>query len=212
MHTEAIITSLVFDHALRIRIKAETSHQPKIASLEEPASTAHDHHSKPTHTDAGSAEEEDAETVHSRTTTAVSTATAATSSTAVAPDESQAKATDATKAKGEVKEHPEENNRNNLIGKVNNLVTSDLDNITNGRDFLFFSKHSSNDMLLCILIFCTVFNVPVNITFGMIFLYVVLGWRYTFHAILPRGADIDFPLALLLVWRSWWPSCRFPRR
>ncbi len=30
--------------------------------------------------------------------------------------------------------------KDNFIGRINNLITSDLDNIVNGRDFLFLSQ------------------------------------------------------------------------
>lgn len=44
-------------------------------------------------------------------------------------------------------------------GRLNNLVTSDLKNITSGRDFLFVGL-----------------NAPLNFALGMAFLYAILGW------------------------------------
>lgn len=49
----------------------------------------------------------------------------------------------------------------NLIGKINNLVTTDLGNIVDSRDFLYMVLYT-----------------PVQIVVGMIFLYNLLGWRY----------------------------------
>ncbi|OJA20724.1 hypothetical protein AZE42_08493, partial [Rhizopogon vesiculosus] len=47
----------------------------------------------------------------------------------------------------------------NLMGKINNLVTTDLSNITDGRDFLL-----------------AVLNIPVQIIACIILLYQILGW------------------------------------
>ncbi|KAI0703637.1 hypothetical protein BC835DRAFT_1262769 [Cytidiella melzeri] len=135
VRTEAIITSLVFDHALRIRLKAEADEKSKPAAAESAPSSTPGSDAKGSNTpETGSTHEEDeTNTVHSRSATAASTATAATSAT--------------TTTKG------------NFMGKVNNLVTSDLDNITNGRDFLFL-----------------IMSAPLHLALGMCFLYVVLGW------------------------------------
>lgn len=48
----------------------------------------------------------------------------------------------------------------NLVGKINNLVTTDLANIVEARDFLLAAVY-----------------IPLQITLCIIFLYVVLGWR-----------------------------------
>ncbi|KAI0801943.1 hypothetical protein BC629DRAFT_1591605 [Irpex lacteus] len=96
VRTESIVTSLILDHALRIRLKAETHR----ASDSE-----------------GRTESE--------------------------PEEATKKARE----------------KDNFIGRINNLITSDLDNIVNGRDFLFL-----------------VISAPLHIIIGMWFLYVVLGW------------------------------------
>jgi hypothetical protein len=48
----------------------------------------------------------------------------------------------------------------NLVGKINNLISTDLENITEGRDFFF------------IFLFA-----PINIILCSVFLYVLLDWR-----------------------------------
>jgi hypothetical protein len=48
----------------------------------------------------------------------------------------------------------------NLVGKINNLVTTDLENIVDSRDFLLVFLY-----------------IPLQITLCIIFLYAVLGWR-----------------------------------
>jgi hypothetical protein len=47
------------------------------------------------------------------------------------------KATDGKLADDMAKSEQSEDRRSNLVGKINNLVTTDLANITNARDFLF---------------------------------------------------------------------------
>jgi hypothetical protein len=48
----------------------------------------------------------------------------------------------------------------NLVGKINNLITTDMWNVVQARDFLLF-----------------VLYVPLQITLSTVFLYLVLGWR-----------------------------------
>lgn len=139
------MTSLVFDHSLRIRLKAETAE--KKAEEATPAASPSGSDTKGSNTPDNASErgdeEDDAgaetetETVHSRTTTGGSTATA---STAVAPAPAKGK-DDSKKAEAakDVGKEAEKKGKN-LVGKINNLVTSDLDNIVSGRDFLFISE------------------------------------------------------------------------
>ncbi|KAI0693031.1 hypothetical protein BC835DRAFT_1520746 [Cytidiella melzeri] len=129
VYTEAIITSLVFDHALRIRLKAETDEKKETGT----------------------------------TTLAIQKvlrppATSTTAATVVAPSTPSNTAggsEDATKES----EKDTTKVKSNLMGKINNLVTSDLSNIVNGRHFLFI-----------------VLSAPLQLAFGMWFLYAVLGW------------------------------------
>ena len=48
----------------------------------------------------------------------------------------------------------------NLVGRINNLISTDLENITDGRDFLFVLVYTPLHIILCV---------------G--FLYKILGWR-----------------------------------
>lgn len=50
-----------------------------------------------------------------------------------------------------------------LVGKINNLISSDLDNIVEGRQLAY------------IVIF-----IPLKIALSVWFLYVILGWRYVY--------------------------------
>ncbi|EKM56946.1 uncharacterized protein PHACADRAFT_172648 [Phanerochaete carnosa HHB-10118-sp] len=148
VHVESIITSLVFDHALRIRLKAETSEKKSSAKAPTPIPAGVD-----------KSGDGDDETVHSRASTSASTATAGvastmTTATAVAPG-----ASPQSKGKDDKKDIFKRGGGGSLIGKINNLVTSDLDNINNGRNLLFI-----------------ILSAPLQFSFGAIFLYQVLGW------------------------------------
>lgn len=136
------MTSLVFDHALRIRLKAETANKKNGETSGAASPAGSDAQGATTPDNASDGQGDDDETVHSRTTTGASTATAASSATVVAP-QTPAKGKHDKKAdiKEEDKDKKEDKSGSNLIGKLNNLVTSDLQNITSGRDFLALSKH-----------------------------------------------------------------------
>ncbi|KAI0351013.1 multidrug resistance-associated ABC transporter [Trametes cingulata] len=104
VRTEALVTELLFTHALRIRVKSETSSSSS-ARDESPSAAA-------------------------------GTSDAAPATTAEAP-------------KNDV-----------LVGKLNNLITSDLDNITDG----------NKQLLLAII------QVPLKIAVAIAFMYSILGW------------------------------------
>lgn len=66
----------------------------------------------------------------------------------------------------------------NLIGKINNLVTTDLNNITEARDFLFLGECTT---LFAIQRLCSddvgkVLYVPLQVALCVWFLYSILGW------------------------------------
>ena len=130
MRASAIITQLVFEHALRIRVKAETSSSPRATPAVTPearsGATSPDNVSVVDNigpeTVGGSGEE------NGRSTTSLS-------------------------IKGKQKEEPpasldsDDDNEDpgkasNLVGKMNNLVSTDLENIIEGRDFLLLGASS----------------------------------------------------------------------
>jgi hypothetical protein len=123
VRVEGLLTELIFEHALRVRVKA---HNPdndvvKGAVAAENASI-------------GEQAVASSETAHG-TPSATS-------------DDSKHPATRAVRSSIDV-------------GKISNLVTTDLRNVTDMSDFLLL-----------------LFYLPVSLTFCGIFLYVVLGWRY----------------------------------
>ncbi|KAF8213507.1 P-loop containing nucleoside triphosphate hydrolase protein [Mycena galopus ATCC 62051] len=169
---EAILTQLVFEHALRIRVKAETAENKSSTSGtstpregEIPSPTARENSSGD-------------ETLNLADTEAVSR------DETVQASSSSINSTTSSKAKGEAKEEPTESgDASNLVGKMTNLVsapfasyrliprqyalfllissqvTTDLGNITDGRDFLLLLLY-----------------IPLQIALCAVFLYKVLGW------------------------------------
>ncbi|KAF9808291.1 hypothetical protein IEO21_07904 [Rhodonia placenta] len=127
---EAVVTELVFTHALRIRMKAETSEEiATVPVTPDDASVVR----------SSAAQSEDESTDREEETLAGSTAASTQSAKA-----SEAKDKDKGKS---------------LVGKINNLITSDLANITRGLEF------------------AQVFiRVPFQLVFSVWFLYTILGW------------------------------------
>jgi hypothetical protein len=118
VRSEAIITQLVFEHALRIRMKAET----------DPASLSHSSTvvASPAHTPAPEQVEGS-----SQESTARSEEEGSSENAEATPD----KATQ--KGKADQPAQPPKDKNDNLVGLINNLATTDLGNITDAQDFLF---------------------------------------------------------------------------
>ncbi|SJL07707.1 uncharacterized protein ARMOST_11057 [Armillaria ostoyae] len=158
---ESIITQLVFEHALRIRMKAEihtsspTSSQPASGEstpspvdLTHVAESSNDsavtlHSSSPTETEGDHSREE---TLQGTPSSIKSTDDTTESPSKPAKDPSSSAAEGDARAK-------------NLVGKINNLVTTDLANIADSRDFMRLLVYVPLQLILCV-----------------VFLYVILGW------------------------------------
>ena len=174
--TQGILTQLVFEHSLRIRFKAEGSgDRPATSAAVTPAETPE------TRSIAeGAGEEADAQSVRTESTAA---------------------------SKGKAKAGPEPpaaepKKKDNLVGKINTLVTVDLDNIIGGKDFLmcgkyqrrkFFNIRSSAKLPPIVL------QVPVELGVSIVFLYIVLGWR-SVRLLLWKSAQV----LQLLISAPWW--------
>ena len=139
-----MITQLVFEHALRIRMKSEPSKSEPSSS--QPSTRA------PTPDTASVAESTSG---HSPDGTEVTEGTSTTLASEATPQEA-----DKASIKGEEKK-PVGEKGGNLVGKINNLVSTDLNNIIDGRDFLMIAVACPIQIILCI-----------------VFLYTILGWRY----------------------------------
>ncbi|KZP10469.1 hypothetical protein FIBSPDRAFT_801212, partial [Athelia psychrophila] len=141
---EAIITQLVFEHALRIRMKADVHESPESTSDNVLASDTPDSSSIAESTvaepsaDAGSAASsvKGKKKAHSEETASVSSATRKDKSKGVSEKTSA-----------------------NLLGRINNLVSTDLGNITEARIWPWLTLYLPLQVALCV-----------------VFLYIILGW------------------------------------
>lgn len=84
----------------------------------------------------------------------------------------------------------------NLIGKINNLVTADLNTMEGGQTFILVGTFSevSGPGLVSTTDISIGFFTPFAITFSIAFLYILLGWRYVL--LVSRGTR---PLNCLIV-------------
>jgi hypothetical protein len=122
---QAILTQFVFEHSLRIRLKAETSGD---APEDKPIIPV----TKPVDSTEGENAQADTETI------------------VVDSSETAETSTQGTQTNVEVETGSTQKKRSaeNLIGKINNLVTTDLDNIIEGVDFVSLGMYISS------LVFC----------------------------------------------------------
>ncbi|KAH9984900.1 hypothetical protein BJV77DRAFT_1035217 [Russula vinacea] len=147
VRVSAIITQLVFEHALRIRVKAETSSSPRATPAVTPEARS-----------------------ESTTPDNVSVVDNNVSETMSGSGEENGQSTTSSNIKGKQKEEfpggiaggadsEDPGKSSNLVGKMNNLVSTDLENIVDGRDFLLLALYLPLQLVLCIW-----------------FLYNILGW------------------------------------
>ncbi|KAH9480784.1 ATP-binding cassette transporter abc4 [Psilocybe cubensis] len=155
-HAEALITQLVFEHSLRIRLASESG-------SDRDAKQDNDNFS-------GAGTPDTASVSSTNASASVSTLKDASSLLPDAKAPSTETPSASLKGKGKAPEaqapapvkpqqQPPRKDVSNLIGKINNLVTTDLGNITDARDFLLLVLAAPLQILAC--------------TF---FLYNLLGW------------------------------------
>lgn len=97
-------------------------------------------------------------------------------------DQSNSMASKGKARMGDTSAIPPTRKKDNLVGKVNTLVTVDVDNILSATDFLVLCAYNGFSQAgHCLLIhggtYCAVLQVPMEIVIAVTFLYVVLGWR-----------------------------------
>ena len=130
--TEGLLTQLVFEHSLRIRFKAEGSKENSPSSVQSPSLI-----------DTPDAQSvEGSPTVEGNDTQSDTTPSSA---------KGKAKVIKSAATKDEKKE----GKKDNLIGKINTLVTVDLENVIDAKDFLMVGKYgkvsiNSNFDSLCV--------------------------------------------------------------
>ena len=129
---QAILTQLVFDHALRIRIKAETPEQPSAST----ASTAVATPDSASEVDT----RPDDETLHDNR-----------DGTSQKSQKKGKRNADLSTTNNKIRmpttapQAHKSNKTENMVGKINNLVTSDLQNLVAGVDFLSLGKCRSTN-------------------------------------------------------------------
>jgi len=146
VRTEVLLTQLVFEHSLRIRLKAEAAIDAKpspkgdakllrtesetdiVTADTASVSTFGDVSEVASGSESAHGRSEVSTVVPSREPTREDSDTTLNASTHPNVKEAEEKVKKDSKKSG-----------GNLIGKINNLVTTDLNNITYGRDFLLLS-------------------------------------------------------------------------
>ncbi|KAI1790062.1 P-loop containing nucleoside triphosphate hydrolase protein [Ganoderma leucocontextum] len=152
VRVQAVITELVFEHALRIRMKAETSDLVDAGMVVTTPDTT-----------SQVAEGGEGESLEGRQAGAGAPADSATSkapASATAKGKGKASPEDAPKKAAEQAKSADGKKGKNLVGRINNLVTSDL------------SSLEPIGMLVTV----ALFESPLQITLCMVFLYQLLGW------------------------------------
>lgn len=125
VRAQGILTQLLFDHALRIRVKAEAHRDPTVSA---PSTAA------PTPDNASIAE---GSSNDSGEETAGSVASATVKGKQREPSSAPSVTSSTTKVDKEKDASPE---KTNLAGRLNNLATTDMESLVNGRDFLFIGE------------------------------------------------------------------------
>ena len=146
VRTEALLTQLVFEHSLRIRLKAEAATDVKPTPEADAMLLSTDSEAGIVTSDtasvsaSGDVSEAASGSGSARRSSEVSTAIPPREPSKAGSDNTLTVSTD--RHPKEAKEKQKEDSRKsggNLIGKINNLVTTDLNNITAGGDFLLIS-------------------------------------------------------------------------
>ncbi|TFY83125.1 hypothetical protein EWM64_g881 [Hericium alpestre] len=148
---EGIITQLVFEHSLRVRMKAETDDSGSKSGNTTAVATP----------DTASVEEGHSpqESESSEGTLRPDTVSAEASSSAKGKQPAKAGESPADAAEDEKFNKDGSKKADNLVGKINNLVSTDVSNITDGRDFLLL-----------------ILYIPLQIAICIWFLNSILGW------------------------------------
>ncbi|KAF7978858.1 hypothetical protein HWV62_44329 [Athelia sp. TMB] len=146
VRAEGLITQLIFNHALRIRMKAELPE-----GISSTPSTA-----------VGTPDS--ASAINVSVSAEASESSNGSGAKTLAPSSSSVKSTSSSKIKQKTRDVPEakpvpKKDSDNLVGKIMNLISTDTTNITDSRDI----------MLLLV-------NAPLLVGLSIWFLYVILGW------------------------------------
>ncbi|KAI9434174.1 hypothetical protein H4582DRAFT_2177883 [Lactarius indigo] len=155
VRVSAIVTQLVFEHALRIRVKAETSSSPSATPDATPDATPNSR-GESTTPDSGSIVEVD---IMSEEAGGSSEETRSEQPTITASRIKGKRKEEAPGSDSGMEDGHKPGDSSNLVGKMNNLVSTDLENLVEGRDFLLLVLYFPLQVVICIW-----------------FLYNILGW------------------------------------
>lgn len=160
MRTEGLLTQLIFNHALRIRMKAE---------LPEGVSSAPS-------TAVGTPD--NISVIDQPVSVEASESSNGTGAETLAQSSSSVKSASSSKSKQKAKEVLQEKPKkdaDNLVGKIMNLISTDTNNITEARDIMLLCKYVIG-VGGCANKLSIVVNVPLLIALSIWFLYDILGW------------------------------------
>lgn len=145
VQADAILTSLIYDHALRIRMKAEVSDSAVGAGVGVGTGAANIGVEGPSR-DADAAR--------------------------------LAQAQSALPAESQSSKDGDNHSGSNIVGRLNNLVTTDIQTITRGRDWLLpGAVHRYFDISAFTLAdVVPVLYIPLQVILSITFLYYILGW------------------------------------
>ncbi|TFK79744.1 P-loop containing nucleoside triphosphate hydrolase protein [Polyporus arcularius HHB13444] len=171
MHTrvtvriQAIVTELVFEHALRVRMKAETSETVEVPKSGENTVVATPDSASQAGTEGDSGSGSESGDADAETATSASHTASSSTATVVAPTSASIKGKGKVASVAEISQktetpEPPRSKGKNLVGRINNLVSSDLSSLENISMYIVFSTIES----------------PFQITLCIIFLYQIMGW------------------------------------
>ncbi|PVG02126.1 hypothetical protein CPB86DRAFT_772767 [Serendipita vermifera] len=161
---ECIITQLVFEHALRIRMKEEVSTKEKPSEGSTVVPTPESGSQEPS-----SNERQDSESTRvedNGQSTSQSTISKGKGKDKARKDTSRAPSVAPSTATSEKKTEKQEN----LIGKINNFISTDLGNITEARDILFMIWYTPLQIVICVWFLYSILGVAAIL--GMAFLVI----------------------------------------
>ena len=182
MRAEGILTQLIFSHALRIRVKATSNSKP--ADTKTVPQTTEDSQS----TENGDGESSEGEGSQSTTSETVVASNASTKSSKKGKDIASPPPTQETPKKE--KEEKKDKKADNLTGKLNNLVTSDLQNVINSRDFLMVGEWDfilscsiivntkNSNSIICTCFYPSLYDFPLQDSRLEVGLYLLIYLKY----------------------------------
>jgi hypothetical protein len=199
------LTQLVFEHSLRIRLKAESSNE-EVKENNLTVVGSQDGPSVDSNSGERASQSSQASTRISRDTSSDS------QSTSNAPVKRKDKEGSSTPKSDTKSATRDKKKAQNLIGKINNLVTTDLGNIVDGRDFLVISTLQFFTLSLGLLSdnpASSIYPIPIS---SVHYLLIRSTWmEVSIPSCFERLISFFYlPQVRLLVWLQWSSCFRYP--